>query len=245
MTHKSELAPEHAHELAPAIASAILKGTPLPAFDATLTLDEAYSVQQDVLSRCAPEGLAGIKAGMTTPASQSFFGIDEFLLGGILPKTVQASGWAVPFRAGRIIECEVALRVDLEGRPIACAPALELVSLNFARTTDMNATNLLAANLGAEFIVLGEFQPWKEEFDALAISLLHAGASVNSAEVQDALGGPSLSAGLISSEARVRGYDLTPDLILMTGACGPVVPAEKGKYEADFGALGSVHLEVE
>jgi 2-keto-4-pentenoate hydratase len=120
-----------------------------------------------------------------------------------------------------------------------------LVSLNFARATDMNATNLLAANLGAEFVVLGEFQPWKEELDALAISLLHNGAFVNSAGVQDALGGPSSSAGLICSEARVRGYDLAPDLILMTGACGQVVPAEKGKYEAAFGSLGSVHLKVE
>jgi 2-keto-4-pentenoate hydratase len=241
MTHKSELAPE----LAPAIASAILAGAPLPPFEATMTLDEAYRVQHDVLNLFAPQGLAGIKAGMTTPVSQSLFGIDKFLLGGIAPKTVQASGWAVPFRAGRLIECEVALRVDGEGRPIACAPALELVSLNFARETDMNATNLLAANLGAEFIVLGEFQPWIEEFDALDISLSHNGAPVNSAEVQDALGGPSLSAQLICSEARVRGYDLTPDLILMTGACGQVVPAEKGKYEADFGALGSVHLGVE
>ena len=151
--------PEPSPELAPAIASAILAGAPLPTFDATITLDEAYGVQHDVLGLCAPEGLAGIKAGMTTPASQSFFGIDNFLLGGICPKTEQASDWAVPFREGRLIECEVALRLDGEGRPVAGAPALELVSLNFARETDMNAIKLLAANLGAEFIVLGEFQP--------------------------------------------------------------------------------------
>ena len=231
--------------LAPAIASAILAGVPLPTFDVTMTVDEAYGVQHDVLGLCAPEGLAGIKAGMTTPASQSFFGIDKFLLGGICPKTVQASGWAVPFRAGRLIECEVALRVDRGGRPIACAPALELVSLNFARETDMNATNLLATNLGAEFILLGDFQPWKKEFDDSAISLSHNGTQVNFAEVQDALGGPSLSAELICLEARARGYNLTPDLIFMTGACGQVVPAEKGKYEADFGALGSVFLEID
>ena len=122
-----------------------------------MTPDEAYGVQHDVLGLCAPEGLAGIKAGMTSTASQSFFGIDKFLLGGICPKPVQATDWAVPFRAGRLIECEVALRVDGEGRPAACAPALELVSLNFSRETDMNATNVLAANLGAEFIVLDEF----------------------------------------------------------------------------------------
>ena len=231
-----------APELAPAIASAILAGAPLPTFDVTVTLDEAYGVQQDVLSLCAPEGLAGIKAGMTTPASQSFFGIDKFLLGGICPKTVQACGWAVPFRAGRLIECEVALRVDREGCPIACAPALELVSLNFARETDMNATNLLAANLGAEFILMGDFQPWKKEFDDLAISLSRNGTPVNSGEVQDALGGSSLSAELICLEARARGYTLTPGLIFMTGASGQAVPAEKGKYEADFGALGSVFL---
>ena len=190
MTNKP--APELSPELGPAIASAILAGAQLPTFDATMTLDEAYGVQHDVLGLCAPEGLTGIKAGMTTPTSQSFFGIDKFLLGGICPKTVQACGWAVPFREGRLIECEVAVRMDGEGRHIACAPALELVSLNFARETDLNTTNLLAANLGAEFIVLGEFQPWKEEFDTLAISLSHDGASVNSAEAKGALGGPSL-----------------------------------------------------
>ena len=108
----------------------------------------------------------------------------------------------------------------------------------------MNATNLLAANLGAEFIVLGEFQPWKEEFDDLAISLTHNGASVNSGQVQDALGGPSLSAALICSEASARGYTLTPDLILMTGACGQAVPAPDGRFEAHFGTLGSVHLDI-
>jgi 2-keto-4-pentenoate hydratase len=237
-------APGLSPELAPAIASAILVGGPLPAFDATMTLDEAYGVQHDVLGLCAPEGLAGIKAGMTTPASRSFFGIDKFLLGGICPKTVQASGWAVPFRAGRLIECEVALRVDGEGRPIALAPALELVSLSFARETDMNATNLLAANLGAEFIVLGEFQPWTKEFDELAISLLHNGRSVNSGTAKDSLGGPSLSAQLIYSEARFRGYYLTPGLILMTGACGQVVSAKRGRYEASFGVLGSVNLNI-
>ena len=79
-------------ELSPELASAILTGAPLPTFDVTMTLDEAYGVQHDVLGLCAPAGLAGIKAGRTTPASQSFFGIDNFLLGGICPKTVQASG---------------------------------------------------------------------------------------------------------------------------------------------------------
>ena len=78
-----------------------------------MTLDEAYGVQHDVLGLCAPEGLAGIKAGMTSRASQSFFGIDNFLLGGICPKTVQALGSSIC--EGRLIECEVALRVDREG----------------------------------------------------------------------------------------------------------------------------------
>ena len=67
---------------------------------------------------------------------------------------------------------------------------------------------------------------------------------VNSGAAKDALGGPSLSAGLICSEARERGYDLPPDSILMTGACGDVVLAEKGKYEAYFGSLGSVYLGI-
>ena len=55
----------------------------------------------------------------------------------------------------------------------------------------------------------------------------HNGKPVNSGEVQDALGGPSFSAGLICSEASARGFTFMPDWILMTGACGQVVPAAK------------------
>ena len=82
------------------------------------------------------------------------------------------------------------------------------------------------------------------EFDDLAISLTHNGASVNCGQVQDALGGPSFSARPICSEASARGYGLTPDLILMTCACGEFVPAAEGRYEAHFGTLGSVHLDI-
>ena len=57
-------------------------------------------------------------------------------------------------------------------------------------------------------------------------SLSKNGASVNSAEAQDALGGPPLSAGLICLEASDQGYDLTADLILLAGACGQVVPGK-------------------
>ena len=52
--------------------------------------------------------------------------------------------------------------------------------------------------------VLGEFQQWKEEIDKLPISLSKNGASVNSAEAQDALGGPSLSAGLFARKPATK-----------------------------------------
>ena len=108
----------------------------------------------------------------------------------------------------------------------------------------MNATNLLAANLGTGFIVLGEFPPWKVELDNLAITLTYNGESVICGQVQDALGGSSFSARSICSEASARGYDLTPDLILITGACGEVVRKAEGRYEAHFGTLGSGHLDI-
>ena len=75
-----------APELSPAIASAILAGAPLPTFDATMTLDEAYGVQHDVLGLCAPEGLAGIKGGHDHAGLAIFFRDRQISAGRYLPE---------------------------------------------------------------------------------------------------------------------------------------------------------------
>ena len=46
------------------------------------------------------------------------------------------------------------------------------------------------------------------------------------------------------AEAKRRGLPLADDMLLMTGTCGGVTPAEPGHYVADYGDLGSVAFTV-
>jgi 2-keto-4-pentenoate hydratase len=62
--------------------------------------------------------------------------------------------------------------------------------------------------------------------------------------MSDSLGGPETAVSWIVQEAEARGFSLGKETLLLTGACGKVVPAEVGEYNADFGPLGSIGFEI-
>jgi len=223
---------------------ALSNHSPLPKFNEPLTLDQAYSLQHNVVSIYSPRGTVGIKAGLTATAAQDFFGLKHALLGSLYNEAVDASGSSVLHVDGRILECEVAIRIDKNGRPVSCAPAIEAVFLNFSHNDDMTASNLVASNLGAEFIVLGEFLPWADNFDAITVSASRNEETVHTADVTNALGGPSASAKWMLEEAITRGFNIGDGTLLMTGSCGSAIPADVGDYQVDFGPLGIVQLTI-
>ncbi len=63
--------------------------------------------------------------------------------------------------------------------------------------------------------------------------------------MSDAIGGPEKSVPWIWNEASSRGFETRGDTLLLTGACGAVVPGERGHYKADFGALGTIEFEID
>jgi len=116
-----------------ALAHAIAHRDVLPEFDGEHSLDEAYLLQRQVVELRARGAIGGIKAGVTAPALQGFFGVDHALLGRLYADSRLASGCTIPYLAGRNLECEFAVVVDGQGRPRAVAPAIEIVLLQFAR----------------------------------------------------------------------------------------------------------------
>ena len=46
------------------------------------------------------------------------------------------------------------------------------------------------------------------------------------------------------NEASARGLALADDMLLITGACGGIHPAEPGSYVADYGSLGKIEFTV-
>ncbi len=229
---------------AEAIAKAITDRAVLPAFEGECSLEEAYRLQAEVVARRAVEGVGGIKAGVTAPALQRFFGLEHAVLGSLYADGRLENGCSIDYVEGRNLECEVAILVDGEGLPQAIAPSIEVVLLRFARTEDASAANLVSANVGADAYIVGEFVDWDPAFNALRVELRRGDERLNEASLEDALGGPESGTHWIVGEARRRGFACEEGTLLLGGACGTVVPAEPGHYTADYGPLGRLHFEI-
>lgn len=230
---------------AKALSIAIRGNNPLPPFEDSLSLDEAYALQHEVTKHRAGDEVGGIKAGVTAPPIQGFFGLDHALIASLYADGEFESGDTLEYVNGRKIECEFAVIVDETGLPKSIAPAIEIVYVKYERDSDMSAASLVASNLGADLYMVGEFAPWDDAFAELTVTLTRDGDVVNTAPMTDALGGPRTGAKWMWVEAMKRGFKTDGHTLLLIGACGMPVDAEPGNYKADFGVLGSVEFIVQ
>lgn len=227
------------------LRDAILNHQPLPKFGTTFTLDAAYDFQRALVSDIAQPGPSGIKAGATNQSAQKFLGIEHALLGRLYPQGRLASNCCLPYLPGRIIELEIAVCLDGDGKPNAIAPAIEFVHLKFSVDSDMTAGNLVASNLGADQYIVGTPIPFSNAFEALPMTLSHNAQKVAATNSAEALGGPSNAAEWMTAEALNRGFSIAEETLFLTGACGEVVRGEVGDYVADFGQLGSISFAID
>ena len=230
------------------IADAIRHHQPLPALAAgsSLTLDEAYDLQRSVFDAVAGAPPAGIKAGVTSDQLQKVFRVEHALLGRLYPAGAMASGDSFTATPGKLIECELGVVVNTDGQPIAVCPALEFAYAGFANPGDASAPYLTAGNVAADQFLAGNRVPWEDapDLSAVRLRLYRNDEPVNEAQVDESLGGPSKAAAWITTEALQRGFVIPDDCLLMTGACGQVLPAEPGHYRADYGPLGELRFSI-
>ena len=226
------------------LADAIRAGEPWPPIDVTLDLDEAYAMQHEVTRSHSGANVGGIKAGVTDPNIQKLLGLDQALLGSLYGPNQHEVGSSIPYLESRMIETEIALRIDAGGLPVAIAPAIEFVRLKFSTPTDMSAPNLVLTNLGAESFIVGDFQPWSEAFEDVPMVLKQGDEIANESHVSSALGGPTSAAAWMHREAVSRGYEPQGDTVFLAGLCGVAVAANVAEFTAEFGPLGTISFEI-
>ncbi len=231
--------------LVSSVATSIAERLPLPEIDVKLDLDTAYGLQHRVTRIRSPRTVGGVKLGVTNPRAQAFFSLDHALLGSLYGDSRLQARAAIPYLEGRSLETEFAVLVDDEGEPQAIAPAIEVVLVNFSRREDMSAANLVFSNLGADLFLVGEFLPWDSPHGDVTAVLKRGDEVVNKASMNEALGGPATALPWIWQEIQSRKYAIGEETLIMMGACGAVVPAERGQYQADYGVMGNISFSVE
>ena len=215
------------------------------------TVEEAYDIQ-DAMHRFAGWELDVLKVGCTSEIAQQVLGIPHPIGGRIPVDGVFADGATIPralLNAEPLLECEIAMRLDSNGKVEACAPAIELVNSRFKDTSKVSGPSIVADNSAGAGVVLGDALPIEhiDDFSQLAVSLMSDdGTEIAKGSGAALLGGPQASIAWTLEHEANRGRTIDAGTWIITGTCTGLTPTEFGKsYTADFGALGTVSLNLD
>jgi 2-oxo-3-hexenedioate decarboxylase len=253
--------PATLHELAVALerARAERSALPPPPLLATLALEDAYTVQDELAALRTQAGLhrCGWKLGNTSAVKQRVMGLPHPVFGRIFAEGAIENGATIPigaFIAPRF-EPEIAfgLRAALPGNgdraAIAAAiawiaPALEVTDSRFTpgRRT---ANELIADCTSAAGFVLGARVPFVagRALDAIATELIRNGGLIAAGSTTDVLGDPLIALELLAAHLATRDLPTAAGDVILSGAITDAFSAEPGdRVEARLAGIGSVSV---
>lgn len=256
------IAPDALSQSAQLLLEAARSRTPCPPLRHALTgadIDDAYAIQQLVIGEQMAAGarVIGRKVGLTSPAVQRQMGVDQPDFGVLLSGT--AYGDAEPIPHDRLlqprVEAEVAfvLGTDLPDHRVTTADVMRATDLVVAAIEvvdsriagwDITILDTVADNASSGVFVLGG-APRRlteiEDLRAAEMTVRRDGEEVSVGRGENCLGHPLNAVTWLANTMADRGSPLRAGEIVLSGALGPLVPAEAGRtYEARISGLGSV-----
>ena len=218
---------------------------PLIARDASLTIDDAYAISIDCLSRRLADGerVVGKKIGVTSKAVQDMLGVHQPDF-GFLTDWMQVEG-DIDVDAKALIapraEAEIAfiLKDSLNGPRVTAAdviaatasiaPCFEIVD---SRITDwkIGIVDTVADNASCGVFVLGEQRLDPHEFDLpnLHVAVAKNGAPLSEGYGHAVQGDPAQAVAWLANTLGAHGVTLDAGDIILSGSLVPLAPAEKG-----------------
>lgn len=236
-------------------------GAPMPQISALrpeTTLQEAYQVQRVFVMRTmGGDRIGGYKAagvGDTGPdspltgiisASGIFHARDNIVI-----RLQEDPARHVETEIGYIFKKSVTTPLEnieqLHEAVQSIVAVIEVPGGVTANNGTVTREDLLAWNINAKALILGEeHDPTALDPDAVTITMTRNNMEVNTARGNMAAAGQWNTLLKTVNNLIRLGYHVEPGHVITNGALGKIIPAQPGRYHADFDALGSILFEVE
>jgi 2-keto-4-pentenoate hydratase len=236
-------------------------GTPIPPIRTQLIfqeIDTAYAIQEANTAHWLAEGrrIVGCKIGLTSPAVQKQLGVDQPDF-GILFADMQVQS-DEPVAKGRVLQPKIEAEVAFEmARDIVSAhptaqeiadatafvmPALEIVGSRI-RNWEISIYDTIADNASSALFVLGRGKRQLNDLDLreVTMKMTRNGDVASEGRGAACLDNPLNAVAWLAAELGRRGRPLRAGDIVLSGALGPMVPANSGDvFEANIEGLGAV-----
>jgi 2-keto-4-pentenoate hydratase len=234
--------------------------SPLTAENPDLTVQEAYAVQLETISRKVAEGhrIIGKKIGLTSLAMQKLLGVDQPDYGHLLDNMVIENGGAIP--QSRVmqprVEAEIAfiLKKNLSGPRVTAAdvliatdyvlPALEIVDSR-VRDWKIKLQDTIADNASSGLYVLGGKPVKPDAVDLAQVGMVFYknGEIYNTGVGAAALGHPADCVAWLANKLSEFGIELKAGEVILSGALSAAANAAPGDvFQARFAHLGEVSV---
>jgi 2-keto-4-pentenoate hydratase len=241
-------------ELARALDDAWTGAVTVPApskIEPSLTIDEAYAVQELIIDRRVGSGRrrAGWKMGLTTAAPPAIP-----IVGTLLDDMIVASETELSLATmvAPMVEAEFVVRIgktierattvaELERGPHEVGPGIEVI--DYHTTDSSGVVDWIADNSTVAYAVLGELVPVADVRPAeVGASLSCDGEHLASGTGRQVMGNPLAAVAWLSQHVIERGHPLQRGDVILTGSLTGhhVVPGRQVEFAADFGGLGRV-----
>lgn len=237
---------------------------PLSAEDPTLTVDDAYAIQRELVAshEAAGRTVTGRKIGLTSVAIQEQLGVDSPDFGVLFDTHTFGSGDTVSLaQLDPIlprIEAEIGFVLsrplagpgvtaqDVRDATAGVMPVFELIDsrivdwkITLVDTVADNASSLGA--VVASHVTLPDAGP----LEHVRMTITRDGEVVAAGEGSAVLGDPAVAVAWLANELGRRGDELPAGEPILSGSLSAAVDLVPGTYVADFGhLLGSVELRV-
>jgi len=249
------------------LVNAHLADQPLPKLSdiqSGAKLADAYDVQKRFIDKVCKKhgGIAGYKGAVVGERGQKVL-----KLNGPLSAVLFRDGWIkavdkpivhlakfpgtkieteIGFVIGKPITKPVADLAELKPHVQAIVPVIELPAGRLKSTKPITALDLAAANVMSANYIVGRLNSVaKTNPEKVTIRLAKGGAKKNKTTGAAAHRGQWRNLLHQVNHALGQGYSIQSGHLIITGALGKIIPAERGDWSADFGELGKIDFSIQ
>jgi 2-keto-4-pentenoate hydratase/acetyl esterase/lipase len=235
----------------------------LPRFPEAATLEDAFAAQKRFVRGLKEATIAGFKGGVVTAEAQKSLGLDFPITGVLLNsgrlnaadkpviRLAEAPDTVVETELGYVIGENLATQIANDTQARECVqsivPVIELPQ-NYARRTSggaPTAKDMVASNMGSTRFIVGTPKKPMADADAIKVSLKRDGQTLHETTGAYVKGGQWANLRLLLNQLTAHGNTVHAGAIIICGALGGPKPGEPGKYQADYGDLGSIEFELQ
>jgi 2-keto-4-pentenoate hydratase len=221
----------------------------------SFTPDDAYDLQESFVTRFEDE-FAGYKLALTwgkgLNAKEPVYGR---LFRSMLREnkgSIYLSDFVKPMlelEIAYIFGADVSYPVtpeDLQAAVAKVAPAVELPDVLFKDLADLDWKDLIALDVAPRRVIIGEvMDPDEVDVNTIAVAAVHKGQIVAEGVATNNMWDDQWDALLFLIEKlHSRGYQIQAGDFVITGAMNSLTFIERGKYQVDYGELGTIKFKV-